>query len=235
MRYLIVNADDFGLSAGINLGVIRAHEHGIVTSASLMTTGRAVESAVAYARSHPELSVGLHLDLGEWEYRDGGWHPVYLVVPPKNHDAAQSEVRRQVALFIDLIGRPPTQLDSHQHAHRDEPLRSIALAESRRLGVPLRHVESPACYCGRFYGQTTEGREIDGAITPDGLIETLRSLPEGWTELACHPGLEKDAPSPYRPERAIEVATLCDPQVRMFLGGAGIELRSFHDAPRCRS
>src|SRR5256885_15259517 len=44
-RHLIVNADDFGLSAGVNAGIIRAHEHGILTSASLMVRGAAAASA----------------------------------------------------------------------------------------------------------------------------------------------------------------------------------------------
>ena len=72
-RQLIVNADDFGLSPGVNRGTVRAHEHGVVTSASLMVRGAAVAEAAAYARANPRLSVGLHLDLWEWECRDGEW------------------------------------------------------------------------------------------------------------------------------------------------------------------
>ena len=62
-RYLIVNADDFGQSTGINKGVIQAHEEGIVTSASLMVRWPAAPEAAAYARNRPGLSVGLHVDL----------------------------------------------------------------------------------------------------------------------------------------------------------------------------
>ncbi|PYS69828.1 MAG: hypothetical protein DMF73_14065 [Acidobacteria bacterium] len=56
-RYLIVNADDFGQSPGINRGVIEAHENGIVTSASLMVRWPAAAEAAQYARGHPDLSV----------------------------------------------------------------------------------------------------------------------------------------------------------------------------------
>ncbi len=52
-RYLIVNADDFGLSEGVNRGIIRAHEQGIVTSASLMVRGAAAAEAARYARAAP--------------------------------------------------------------------------------------------------------------------------------------------------------------------------------------
>jgi hypothetical protein len=61
---LIVNADDFGLSGGVNAGIMAAHEHGIVTSASLMVRW----PAARYAAGHPRMSLGLHLDLGEWAF-----------------------------------------------------------------------------------------------------------------------------------------------------------------------
>ena len=59
-RTLVVNADDFGASEGVNRGIAHAHVHGIVTSTSLMVTGRAPEHAAELAREHPELGVGLH-------------------------------------------------------------------------------------------------------------------------------------------------------------------------------
>jgi chitin disaccharide deacetylase len=63
LRRLIVNADDFGRSHSINEAVVRAHREGILTTASLMVTGAAVEEAVTLARAHPRLGVGLHLTL----------------------------------------------------------------------------------------------------------------------------------------------------------------------------
>src|SRR5262245_58763076 len=72
-RYLILNADAFGLSAGVNRGIIEAHERGIVTSASVMVRWPAAEEATHYGRANPQLSLGLHVDLGEWAYRDGTW------------------------------------------------------------------------------------------------------------------------------------------------------------------
>lgn len=62
-RRLIVNADDFGRSSSINHAVIRAHREGILTTASLMVNGEAFDEAVALAREHPRLGVGLHLTL----------------------------------------------------------------------------------------------------------------------------------------------------------------------------
>ena len=63
VRRLIVNADDFGRSHSINEAVIRAHQDGILTTASLMVNEPACDEAVAFARNHPQLGVGLHLSL----------------------------------------------------------------------------------------------------------------------------------------------------------------------------
>lgn len=63
MRRLIVNADDFGLTSGVNRGIVEAHTHGIVTSATLMACGAQFEEAVALARQAPKLSVGCHVVL----------------------------------------------------------------------------------------------------------------------------------------------------------------------------
>jgi hopanoid biosynthesis associated protein HpnK len=62
-RRLIVNADDFGCSESINEAVIRAHQDGILTTASLMVNETATEQAIQMARQHPGLGVGLHLAL----------------------------------------------------------------------------------------------------------------------------------------------------------------------------
>ena len=58
MRYLIVNADDFGLSHGVNRGVTQAHAAGIVTSTSLMVYGSAASEAAAYSRRQRNFSTG---------------------------------------------------------------------------------------------------------------------------------------------------------------------------------
>jgi chitin disaccharide deacetylase len=226
-RWLIVNADDLGLSAGVNAGIVEAHERGIVTSASLMVRAPAAAAAAAYARRRSELSVGLHVDLGEWAVRDGEWVLRYEVVPTDDPAAVAAEVVRQLDQFRTLIGRDPTHLDSHQHVHRAEPPRSVLIAAAGRLAVPLRH-ESAVRYCGNFYGQAGRGEPYPAGITVGGLIATLAGLPPGYTELGCHPGWAADLDSAYAAERAVEVETLCDPRVRAAVAELGIELVSFH-------
>src|SRR5262245_54840774 len=96
-RQLIVNADDFGQSAGVNEGVLRAYDEGIVTSASLMVRWPAAAPAAVAARIRPGLSVGLHIDLGEWQRAAGEWIPLYQVVPLEDEEALNREVRSQLA------------------------------------------------------------------------------------------------------------------------------------------
>jgi chitin disaccharide deacetylase len=230
-RVLIVNADDFGLSPGVNAGVARAHEEGILTSASLMVRFPAAAEAAEYARGAPALSLGLHVDLGEWVYRDGDWETVYEVVSPEDADAVVNEVGRQIEAFRRLTGRDPSHIDSHQHVHSWEPavtaFRTLAVA----LGVPLRHYTTGVAYCGDLYGQSTDGTPIPGAISAQALIDIIGGLPAGITELACHPGLSADSGSIYDSERAQEVEVLCDPAVREALEREGVALISFTDLP----
>ena len=138
MKRLIVNADDFGLTPGVNEGVITGHTGGIITSASLMVRGPAAAAAARLSATHRRLSVGLHVDLGEWIYRNDCWAPLYEVVDPADAGAVALEVERQLDMFRELMGREPTHLDSHQHMHHDEPLRSVMRAQAEKLGVPLR-------------------------------------------------------------------------------------------------
>ena len=97
-RSLIVNADDFGLTPGVNAGIARAHEQGILTSASLMVRPASAADAVRYAERDGDLALGLHADLGEWEYREGRWVQIYEVVDTADLDAIEREVRATRAL-----------------------------------------------------------------------------------------------------------------------------------------
>jgi predicted glycoside hydrolase/deacetylase ChbG (UPF0249 family) len=227
VKRLVVNADDFGMSSGANRGIIRAHEQGIVTSASLMVRWPAADEAAAYARSHPQLSVGLHIDLCEWTFVNEAWRPVYEVVPTGDAAAVAKEITRQLEVFRQLVGRYPTHLDSHQHVHRTEPIHSILLREAVRLGVILRSTSSEVRYCGDFYGQSTNGYPYPEGISVEALLRILQQLPDGITELSCHPAEEADMGSTYRNERIVERQALCDPRVIAAIKSEQIELCSF--------
>ena len=230
-RYLIVNADDFGQSHGINRGIIEAHVRGIVTSASLMARWPAGKEAATYSREHPKLSLGIHFDFSEWACRRGSWLPLYQVVPDDDVEGIALEASRQLAAFRRLVGRDPTHVDSHQHAHRGRRVRPIFAEIAGRLGVPLRGCSPSVRYCGSFYGQTSNGQPLPSFISVNALIRILVKLPPGFSELGCHPGRGNDLDSMYLRERALEVNTLCDPRVRAAIADLEIELCSFRDVP----
>lgn len=220
-RTLIVNADDFGASAGINSGIIEAHARGIVTSTSLMVTGKAATDAVRLAGEHPALGLGLHWDL------DAGGKPR---VDTEDPAALRSELTCQLEAFGELVGRPPTHVDSHHHIHREPGINSIARELVAPLGVPLRE-DGPVAFVGGFYGQWEYGVTDLTHVSPEFLIWILRNeVGEGWTEIGCHPGhVRGDLTSVYLAEREVEVATLTDPQVRKEIDSLGIRLASYAD------
>jgi predicted glycoside hydrolase/deacetylase ChbG (UPF0249 family) len=227
-RALIVNADDFGQSAGINRGVLEAHDHGIVTSASLMVCWPASIDAAALARSRKSLSIGLHVDIGEWIFQDGSWRPLYRWAAADDVKAVEREVRLQLERFRDLLGRDPTHIDSHQHVHRRASVHNVFADIAAALEVPLRHY-SPIRYCGDFYGQSATGEPLPDLIATSALSAVLRGLPAGVTELACHPGYPENLESMYRAERRDEMRTLCADEIRDVIDEERITLVSFKD------
>lgn len=226
-KQLIVNADDFGQSPGTNRGIIEAHERGIVTSASLMVRWPAAAQAATYAQAHPQLSVGLHLDLGEWAYRNGEWVRLYQLVNEDDAEAVAKELKAQIVTFRSLMERNPTHIDSHQHSHRQEPACSIVLAMAKELALPVRGFSKEIRYCGEFYGQTDEGLPHPEGISVENLLRILKNLSPGCTELGCHPGYGSDLDAMYQAEREQEIKTLCDPRVLKAVPDMDIELAAF--------
>jgi len=227
---VIVNADDFGLSPGVNRGIARAHHSGIVTSTSLMVRAPAAKSAAEISWEYPSLSVGLHLDLGEWRFASGEWIALYERAPLDDAKALEAEVSAQFEIFAELLGSAPTHVDSHQHAHQNEPLRSVVTAHAAELGIPVRHFTPDVRYCGDFYGQDETGTTYADRITAGFLAKLLTSLNAGTTELCCHPAEVVDFDSVYAVERLSETAALCDPMVRAVVEERGIGLIPFEPA-----
>jgi predicted glycoside hydrolase/deacetylase ChbG (UPF0249 family) len=208
VRNLIVNADDFGASEGVNRGILECHVDGVVTSASLMVDGPAAREAAASARDHPRLSVGLH-------FVDDG-------------DDVARALARQLDSFERLVGRPPTHVDSHHHFHRDDDVfpRFCALVEP--LGVPVRG-DGRVAWIGGFYAQWQAGVTNLEYVSVGSFERLLREeVRAGWTELACHPGYRSAGfRSSYLAEREAEVRTLTHARVKEAIAALDIRLASY--------
>ena len=221
-RKLIVNADDFGASPGINRGIVECHRHGILTSASLMVAGAAAEEAAALSRENPDLAVGLHWDaMGEPERK-----------VDTDDEAVRYELKTQVERFMDLIGCPPTHVDAHRQMHLDGHVRELFAELVAPLGVPLRG-DGSVNFIGGFYGQWEWGVTELRHVSFEAFRRILRfEVREGWTEISCHPGY----PDPtfwgmYPAEREAEVRTLTDPRLRTAIEALGITLESYATYP----
>jgi chitin disaccharide deacetylase len=140
MRRLIINADDFGLTDGVNRGIVEAHDRGVVTSTTLMANGAAFEEAAGLAQSRPELGIGCHIVLV-----DGAplldKTQVYSLLDPRRSSSGHPRFREGISRFgaLALLGRlaedeieaeataqirklqatgiSVTHLDSHKHTH----------------------------------------------------------------------------------------------------------------------
>ncbi len=149
---VIFNADDFGCSSHINQAVIRAHREGVLTSASLMITGDAVDEAVALARETPTLAIGLHLVLVAGRPAsppsaiphlvDRRGHllgdPVRAGVRYFLSRRAQEELHRElVAQFerFTATGLPLSHVDSHLHFHMHPRVFDLLVPLAERYGA----------------------------------------------------------------------------------------------------
>lgn len=155
MKQLIVNADDFGVSAEVNRGILHAHQNGIVTSTTVMSNfpdaAPGLEQALTAA---PDLGIGLHFNLTAGRpvsplstvpslvTADGTFHNIVewpACMKGFNDEQVRQEIDAQVRRFIEIAGTPPDHLDAHHHATYLHPaaLRAM-LATAQRYHIPMR-------------------------------------------------------------------------------------------------
>lgn len=248
-RFLIVNADDFNLTEGVSRGILEAHRHGIVTSTTVMVTLAGLERSRELAREAPRLGVGLHLNLtfgppalpaarvpslvdGDGRFvRDPA--RVGAVGEPSE---IRAEWTAQVERFEAVFGRRPMHLDTHHHVHRHSRIFEIALDLAEALGIPLRAFTPDMAQRIRNRRLPAVDRAVgdvgaEAYWTPERLLVLAGTLPEGVTELMCHPGYADGAlaVSSYCAQREVERSALCDPRVQDALATAGVQRIDYGD------
>ncbi len=151
-RRLIVSADDFGLSPGVNRGIVQAHVKGLLTNASLMVNGPAVAEALEFARAHPRLGVGLHLVLLQGraalsrsdipdlvdERNEFSRKPVATGVRyfflPQLRPQLEREIRAQLEKFL-ATGLRLSHVDGHLNIHMHPTVLEILLRLAPHYGI----------------------------------------------------------------------------------------------------
>ncbi len=152
MKRLIVNADDFGYTRGVNAGIVRGFRDGIVTSATIMANGDAFEDAIKCAQANPKLGVGCHLVLvggkcvapvtqvSSLADSEGRLPPSLRALLSKlstgsvRLQAIEAELRAQVERVI-ASGLRPTHFDSHKHTHAHPRVMEVVVRVAEEFKV----------------------------------------------------------------------------------------------------
>jgi chitin disaccharide deacetylase len=160
---LIVNADDFGLTAGVNRAILELHRAGVLTSATMMAHAAATDEAIAMARATPTLGVGCHVVLVDGEAvlesaklptlvpaRNGHFRPTLgafvrnLLAGRIEEDEIEAEVRAQISC-LQASGVMLTHVDTHKHTHTFPSVLRPLLRAARACGVlAVRNPFEPA-------------------------------------------------------------------------------------------
>jgi hopanoid biosynthesis associated protein HpnK len=152
MKRLIVNADDFGLTEGVNRAIIDGHNNGIITSTTLMANGMAFDSAVAASSNAPALGVGVHLNLTQGRpvssasnvpsivtsagcfYPSPGILAQHILARKVEPRDVENELRSQIQK-VASAGVHITHLDSHKHIHLLPPVFNLVIRLAREFGI----------------------------------------------------------------------------------------------------
>jgi hopanoid biosynthesis associated protein HpnK len=181
-RRLVVSGDDFGAAPEVNAGIVRAHRDGILTSTSLMVTGDAAAEAVALARAHPRLAVGLHLVLAQGRPAaagsrlaapDGAFRraPVatgiryaWMSVSQAGRAELRREVEAQLAAFA-ATGLCLAHVDGHLNMHLHPMVLPILLEQARRYGIRAMRLSRERIGAALRFDRRHAARKIaEGAV-----------------------------------------------------------------------
>ena len=247
-RQIIINADDFGLSNSVNMGIIQLIAQGIVTSTSLFLNLPGFELGLAIAKSLPQLSVGIHLNLTY------GSPLLPLSVVPSLADAQgkfvnkkwvlwhgksedmEREFRAQIERFL-ATGIPPTHLNTHHNLHEDLRVLEIIIPLLKEYKIPALRRLHPDILASQGIATTDYciQKEFWRDNNPRHFKSMLKGLPSGVTELVCHPGYVDQATqaiSPWTWQREKELAFFTNKKTLKIIKDCGAQLISFHQFNR---
>lgn len=217
-KHLIVNADDFGMSRGINDGIIEAHTRGIVTSTSLMVTMPAASHGAHILKDYPKMSVGLHVVFTPNTQQD----------PPALY---MEQLEKQYVKFLPLMGKSPTHIDVHGVPPITPAMRLATHLFLRHHPKPHRGQDGTNAIHA-YYGMKGD-TVLPKNIGLPAMQSLLRLLPPGLSLLVCHPGKTNHRlKDPYRTTRNLELAVLTSPQILALIREEGIVLLNYNKEVR---
>lgn len=238
LRQLIINADDLGYDPAVTEGILQAMSEGLVTSTTLMVNTPYSAEAARLARGR---AVGLHFNLARWRPLSGavpeallkGGELVEANAPSLPSTAVREEALAQIDELERLLGAPPTHVDVHKHLHRHPNVMDGLSAAALERELPVRSVDPDMRAWLTARGVRTNphfigdaGREAYWSL--ERFRVELEKLPEGITELMCHPGYAPaQVTSGYNRQREVELQTFLHPGARAIVERLGIRLVDF--------
>lgn len=207
-RRLAVCADDYGLGASVDRGILALARQGRITALSCLVTPPRWAHAGAALRE-PPARVGLHFNLTEGEPLSPALRRHWLRFPGLHHLLALAglgrlptalmadEFQAQLQRFLAAAGRAPDFIDGHQHVHALAGVRPVVLAAAQGLGVPVRstgRVLGPGHAVKRRLIQACGGRALAVQLGQRGIVHApallgvygfdpradYRALVRGW-------------------------------------------------------
>ncbi|MEK7504295.1 MAG: ChbG/HpnK family deacetylase [Patescibacteria group bacterium] len=241
MKKLIVNADDFGRTHGINLGILECFKNGIVTSATVMINMPFAQEAIQIAIEN-KIPLGLHLNITGGEmyltgtnYLFGDKGKVKEAYKNKGSFSVQDmtliikEYEAQIAEFFRLAKKMPTHLDHHHNLQEVNGYLDIYMNFIKRIQLPTRTrhkingVKAPNTIIHNFF--------TDSELTKVHLLDLIVNVPDGISELIAHPSLitGESLDSYTEVPRFKQVQLLTDAEVIQAVKKLNIKLVSYED------
>ena len=231
---LIVNSDDYGLTKGVNYGIIEALQNGVLRSTTAMVNMPAIDHAVKLSKVNPELGVGLHLVLsagyplvkGHKTIVDEKGHFLKGSVLEKSEvdiEEVYREYKAQMEKFIELFGRKPTHIDGHHHTHKLPQTQAATLRLAKEYSIDyVRSLSNHPEFISTFYADKV-GIEVFKHLF-------IERKDEKILEIMCHTAfIDVDLLhiSSYNSNRVKELETLVSPEIIQWVKDEGIELTHF--------
>lgn len=240
-RFLIINADDLGISPEVNRGIFIAYEKGVVTDSSLLIKGPSVHQAIEMLKKEPSFQVGIHIDIDLLL----GWRSpgierlprqniLQMMKEPDFIEKVKKEIDKQMIAFFDA-GLVPSHIDTHHHVHGFPQIFEPLIEIMDRHGIKaIRFSKKGYSLLGRediritaaqaqWMEDTLRKRKI---LYPHHLIDplspfSLKEIATGVSELMVHPSMWGDQ---WR-QRDFEM--LMDPLFMSRVKDQGIQLIGF--------
>lgn len=246
---LIVNADDFGLTKGVTLGILDSMEKGIVTSTTALVNSLYFEEGIKEAMARGIDAIGIHLtltlgkpilppeDIHSIVREDGTFYKSIKDIKGIDYNHVKKELEAQLVRFMNYFHNP-THIDGHHHFYIfDKEILNIVIELAKEYELPLRCVSSEDKEYYDLQGvKTTDNIILDfygENISVESLIGALDNSPESITvELMCHPAFideELVAISTYNTLRKIEHSILVSEKINEFICASNIKLISFKE------